>query len=162
MNEFDSSRHNANKAATRLCSFHLAAHGGPGGGAERLAGSLCPVCQPRLVPPPSAEGFLEGADHMNHQRKSDVSHQRRSLQKIRYPRFRYSIVGLLPTAQENKPMILLSGNWLREFGFGFNQRLKVVPSPGKIVIESLLSESAFNLCTMRHPYRQVMQLPRVS
>ena len=94
---------------------------------------------------------MEGADHMNHHRKSAVSHQRRSLQKIRYPRFRYSIVGLLPTAQENKPMILLSGDWLREFGFGFNQRLRVVPSQGKIVIESLLSESKFSLCTTRPP-----------
>jgi len=88
---------------------------------------------------------------MNHHRKSAVSHQRRSLQKNRYPRYRYSIVGLLPTAQGNKPMIMLSGDWLREFGFGFNQRLKVVSSQGKIVIESLLNEPAFKLCTKRPP-----------
>ena len=48
-------------------------------------------------------------------------------------------------------MIMLSGDWLREFGLGFNQRLKVVPSQGKIVIESLLNEPAFKLSTKRPP-----------
>ncbi len=54
MNEFDSS----GKRRTKLhCGFVLfparPIYGGLGEGAERLAGSFAPVCQPRLVPPPS-------------------------------------------------------------------------------------------------------------
>lgn len=39
-------------------------------------------------------------------------------------------------------MIMLSGEWLRDFGFVLNQRLKVFSSQGKIVIEGLWNEPA--------------------
>lgn len=50
------------------------------------------------------------------------------------------MVGMLPTQLGNKLMIMICGDWLREYGFQFNQRLRVSSSLGKIIIESLSHE----------------------
>ena len=38
-------------------------------------------------------------------------------------------------------MIMIYGDWLKEFGFRFNQRLKISSSLGKIVIESFSDDT---------------------
>lgn len=78
---------------------------------------------------------------MNHHRKSHASCRRRLQQTIRPSQPRYTHVGLLPTVRGSKPMIVLCGDWLRESGFGFNQRVKVMSSQGKIIIEKIQHES---------------------
>ena len=72
---------------------------------------------------------------MKHSRQSPASQRRRSAKNLRHTQCRYTFVGTLPTQRGSRPLIILHGNWLRESGFGFSQRLRIVASQGKIVLE---------------------------
>jgi hypothetical protein len=143
MNEFDSSKkQKENKAAPRLFSRLAPAYGGLDGGASKLAGSFCPVCQPRLVPPPLKKNFkahpLMQGDVMNHAPRRNPAHRRRRIHSKGFPYVRFATVRAKSKSSPFSPSLLLRGDWLTEAGFLPDWRVRITVHRRRLVIEPLL------------------------
>ena len=105
--------------------------------ARRIA--CAPVCQPRLVPPPSFD-----SEAINQAQGSPVESSRLTLpspnvlrpKKLRAIRF--LSIGLSHENRSTKPCIRLQGNWLRNAGFLPHGHLKVTVLKNKLILEPMM------------------------